>query len=156
MPTECSRNSVPRGRLIVAALLSWLISTVAAHAEQPMPLDQVVAEACQVNPLVRGARARWESARHQIIQKYTPADPQFTFNALDSWRGFLADSGTHNLNLTESLQFPGKALLQGRSARRTAEIAHLTYLGGTARCHGSGQGSVLSDSARHGAECAAR
>src|SRR5581483_7073968 len=45
----------------------------------------------------------------------------------DSWRGFLYGSGEHNLSLSESFQFPGKGLLQGRQAERTAEIARLTY-----------------------------
>src|SRR5208282_5235216 len=87
-----------------------------------------VVQARTVNPQVRGARYRWESAKHQIIQNYTPADPQFSFTNEDSWRGFLAGSGLHNETVTQSLQFPGKGLLQGRTAKRTADIARLTYM----------------------------
>jgi len=94
---------------------------------QMMSLDQAVVQAQTVNPQVRGARFRWESAKHQIIQNYTPADPQFGFSNQDSWRGFLSDSGLHNLTITQALQFPGKGVLQGRTAERTAEIAGLTY-----------------------------
>jgi outer membrane protein TolC len=92
-----------------------------------MSVDQAVAEARRVNPQVRAARFRWESAKHRIIQNYTPADPQFTFIDSDSWRGFLAGSGMHNITVTQALQFPGKGLLQGRNAERTAEIARLAY-----------------------------
>jgi len=86
-------------------------------------LQQATQQALASNPQVRAARYRWESAQHQIIQNYTPADPEFSFTDFDSWRGFLYGSGNHNLTLTQSFQFPGKGLLQGRSARRTAEIA---------------------------------
>lgn len=115
-----------RTLLTVATLtgILWLPSVVRA---QLMSLDQVVTEARRVNPQVRSARFRWESARHQIIQNYTPADPQFSFLDSDSWRGFLYGSGTHNVTATQALQFPGKGLLQGRTAERTAEIGRFTY-----------------------------
>ncbi len=107
-----------------------LISTGTARAAegQPLSADQAVNLALEVNPQVRGARYRWESAQHQIVQNYTPADPQFSYLNSDSWRGFLYGSGLHNLTVTGSLQFPGKGLLQGQMAKRTAEIARLTYL----------------------------
>src|SRR5689334_8121340 len=115
-----------RRLLTVAALtgLLWLPRVVFA---QFISIDQVVSETRRVNPQIRSARFRWESARHQIIQNYTPADPQFTFTDSDSWRGFLYGSGTHNVTATQALQFPGKGLLQGRKAERTAEIARLAY-----------------------------
>jgi outer membrane protein TolC len=93
-----------------------------------MSLEQAVVQVRTVNPQVRGARYRWEAAKHQIIQNYTPADPQFSFSNQDSWRGFLAGSGLHNMTVAQSLQFPGKGLLQGRTAERTSEIARLTYM----------------------------
>ncbi|HZP45206.1 MAG TPA: TolC family protein [Candidatus Binataceae bacterium] len=113
-------------RWVVTVMLGLLSLPAQAHA-QVLTLDQAVAEARRVNPQVRAARYRWDSARHQIIQNYTPADPQFSFTNFDSWRGFLYGSGEHNLSLSESFQFPGKGLLQGRQAERTAEIARLTY-----------------------------
>jgi cobalt-zinc-cadmium efflux system outer membrane protein len=112
--------------LSVAVVLGLMIVPALAFA-QMMSLDQAVVQAQTVNPQVRGARFRWESAKHQIIQNYTPADPQFGFSNQDSWRGFLSDSGLHNLTITQALQFPGKGVLQGRTAERTAEIAGLTY-----------------------------
>jgi cobalt-zinc-cadmium efflux system outer membrane protein len=92
-----------------------------------MTLDQAVREAMIVNPQVRATRHRWEAARHQIVQNYTPADPQFSYLNGDSWRGLLYGSALHNLTVTQSLQFPGKGLLQGRMARRTADIGRLAY-----------------------------
>ena len=113
--------------LLAIATLTGMLCLPPAVWAQLMSLDRVVTEARRVNPQVRSARFRWESARHQIIQNYTPADPQFTFLDSDSWRGFLYGSGTHNVTATQALQFPGKGLLQGRAAERTARIARLTY-----------------------------
>lgn len=115
------------------ALAAALIFAVAAfgnpaRAASALSLHQVVEIAVEVNPMVRASRFRWESAQHQIIQNYTPADPQFAFGELDSWRGFLSGSGMHNVTVTQSAQFPGKGLLQGRNAARTAEIARLTQM----------------------------
>ena len=116
-----------RSLLLTAALIGLVCVPTLASAEI-MSLEQAVAEVRGVNPQVRGARFRWESAKHQIIQNYTPSDPQFSFTDSDSWRGFLAGSGTHNVTVMQSLQFPGRGLLQGRTAKRTADIARLTYM----------------------------
>ena len=114
--------------LLPIAVVLGLTFVPAFAFAQIMSLEQAVVQVRTVNPQVRGARYRWESAKHQIIQNYTPADPQFLFSNQDSWRGFLAGSGLHNMTVTQSLQFPGKGLLQGRDAERTAEIARLTYM----------------------------
>ncbi|HLW71735.1 MAG TPA: TolC family protein [Candidatus Binataceae bacterium] len=128
MPHEAARMkraSLWRASLLaIVAVAAVLPCTALAQA---MALAQVVAEVQRVNPQVRGARFRWESAQHQIIQNYTPVDPQFAFSNLDSWRG-VNDAGEQSMLFTQALQFPGKGLLQGRNARRTAGIAHLTYL----------------------------
>ncbi len=113
--------------LLSVAVALGLMSAPALARAQAMSLDQAVVQVQTVNPQVRGARFRWESAKHQILQNYTPADPQFGFSNQDSWRGFLSDSGLHNFTVTQALQFPGKGVLQGRTAERTAEIAGLTY-----------------------------
>ncbi len=96
---------------------------------QVMSLRQVVEQVQTVNPQVRGSLYRWESAKHQIIQNYTPVDPQFSYTNSDSPRTFLGgNSGLDNITVTQAFQFPGKALLQGTQAKRNAEIARLTYL----------------------------
>ena len=114
--------------LVFGVALLGLLCIPAVASTQVMSLERAVDQARTVNPQVRGARYRWESAKHQIIQNFTPADPQFSFSNQDSWRGFLSDSGLHNLNVSQALQFPGKGVLQGRIAERTAEIARLTYM----------------------------
>ncbi|HJU11553.1 MAG TPA: TolC family protein [Candidatus Binataceae bacterium] len=113
--------------LLALAGLTGLLCLPWPVSAQIMSIDQVVGVVRAVNPQVRAARLRWGSARHQVIQNYTPADPQFSFLNSDSWRGFLAGSGTHNVTVSQSLQFPGKGLLQARAATRAAKIAGLAY-----------------------------
>ena len=120
---------MPSYRTITTAFLTiWLISTatVWAAGEQPLMIEQLVEVALEVNPQVRAAKARWNSALHAIKQNYVPADPIYSFSNVDSPRG-IGDAGLQSLNVTQALQFPGKALLQGDVAKRTAEIARLTY-----------------------------
>jgi outer membrane protein TolC len=114
--------------LLAAALLTGGTSASLASSDPPLALSGLVAAVIEVNPQIRGARFRWESAQHQIIQNYTPVDPQYSYENEDSWRGFLYGSGLHNQTISQSLQFPGKGLLQGKTAQRSAEIARLTYL----------------------------
>jgi outer membrane protein TolC len=93
--------------------------------EQPLTVDQLVRMAMEVNPQVRATRERWNTAQHQILQNYVPADPVYTFTNFGSSRNFNA--ATRDFNLTENFQFPGEAFLQADQAKRTAEIARLTY-----------------------------
>ena len=97
-----------------------------AAGEQPLTVEQLVDIALEINPQVRAAKARWDSATHAIDQNYVPADPIYTFSNVDSSHG-VGDAALHSQNVTEALQFPGKALLQAEVARRAAEIARLTY-----------------------------
>src|ERR1700737_4755651 len=121
-------NEVFRKAVIVGIAMMLAVWPARARADTPLSLEAVVRAVLSVNPQVRGARFRWDAAEHQIIQAYTPADPEFSFSNQDSWRGFLYGSGLHNLTLTQELQFPGKALIQGGTAKRNAAIARLTYL----------------------------
>jgi outer membrane protein TolC len=91
----------------------------------PITVEQLVQAVLQVNPQVRAARARWNSAIHQIKQNYVPADPTFNYSNLESSKDFNAAAHAHAWS--DNFQFPGKALLQGDQAKRTAEIARLTY-----------------------------
>ena len=121
------------GRFFILTILlvmgSILVPTRAkGGGVEVMTLQQAVTLAQTRNPLVRAAHFRWNSAEHQIIQNYTPVDPQFSYTNFDSWRGFLYGAGYHNITASQALQFPGKGLLQGRNAQRTAQIAGLTYL----------------------------
>jgi outer membrane protein TolC len=113
--------------MTLAFLTVWLasIGTVWAAEEQPLTVEQLVEVAIEVNPQVRAAKEQWDAAQHQILQNYAPADPTFTYGNLDSSKDFNAAVHTHSFS--ESFQFPGKALLQADEAKRTAEIAGLTY-----------------------------
>lgn len=120
---------MPLYRAITLALLTiWLASTGIALAagEQPLTVEQLVEIAVEVNPQVRAGKARWNSALHAIKQNYVPADPIYTFSNVDSSHG-IGNAALHSQNVTEALQFPGKALLQADVAKRTAEIARLIY-----------------------------
>ena len=142
MKAETNKHSMPvlqvrsqrrvNVRAALAVCCAIAFSTMLAAAQtvraEVLALSQAVAVAQTRNPQVRAARYRWDSARHQIIQNYTPADPIFSFTDFDSWRGFLYGSGNHNITVAQNLQFPGKGILQGRNARRNAEIAGLVYL----------------------------
>jgi len=90
-----------------------------------LTVEQLVQAVLRVNPQVRAARARWNSATHQIKQNYVPADPTFTYSNLESSRHFNAAAHAHAWS--DNFQFPGKGLLQADQARRTAEIARISY-----------------------------
>src|SRR5580700_5355715 len=115
-------------RAMISAFLtvcSIPIGTVWAAAEQPLTVEQLVEVAIEVNPQVRAMKEQWDAAQHQILQNYAPADPTFTYANLESSKDFNAAVHTHSFS--EGFQFPGKALLQADEAKRTAEIAGLTY-----------------------------
>lgn len=113
--------------IIVAFLAVWLPWTgkVRAAGEPPLTVEELVEVAIEVNPQIRAAKEQWDAAEHQILQNYAPADPTFTYGNLDSSKDFNA--AVHAHSFSESFQFPGKALLQADEAKRTAEIASLTY-----------------------------
>src|SRR6266404_717515 len=116
--------------IMVAALATLLPRTAQAasgsrSASQALDVTQLVQVALEVNPQVRAARARWESAEHSIKQAYAPNDPQVSYTNGDSAGDGFSRSSFHTLLISEAFQFPGKALLQGTEARRSAEIARL-------------------------------
>jgi outer membrane protein, heavy metal efflux system len=95
-------------------------------AGQPMTESQLVEMAIAANPQIKAARARWDSAKHQISQTVAPNDPVFTYINSDSPKNPLGRASLHSFNFTESFQFPGKAFQQRNQAVRNAEIAQLT------------------------------
>ena len=115
-------------RVLLLALLAVCFtstSTTAAAAPQSLTAADLVEIAVEVNPQVRATKEQWEAAQHQILQNYAPADPIVTYGNIQSSKDFNA--ATHALGVSENFQFPGEALLQADNAKRTAEIAHLTY-----------------------------
>src|SRR6516165_4608154 len=111
----------------VCAAIILLMTACAARADQPLTLDQLIRAALEVNPTVKAARERWYSANHQIKQNYVPVDPLFGYSNIDSPNFPLYESSLHKIVASQSLQCPGKGLLQGDQAKRSAEIARLTY-----------------------------
>jgi cobalt-zinc-cadmium efflux system outer membrane protein len=96
-------------------------------AESGLNVPQLVELAIESNPQIHSMRAQWEAANHQILQNYAPADPIFTFSNIDASHGLFDHAATHSHSLTESFQFPGKAVLQADQAKRTANIARFAY-----------------------------
>jgi cobalt-zinc-cadmium efflux system outer membrane protein len=118
--------------MAVAALVILLQRTAQAASgsrsgSQALDVTQLVQVALEVNPQVRAARARWESAEHSIKQAYAPNDPQVSYTNGDSAGDGFSRSSFHTLLVSEAFQFPGKALLQGSQMKRSADIARLIY-----------------------------
>ncbi len=112
----------------VVAVLTLIGSLVANRAAAaPMEVAQVVEMAVQLSPQVRAAKARWESAQHSILQHYAPEDPIVAFSSLDSPTNGFTSASERSFEASASFQFPGKAFLQADIAKRSAEIARLSY-----------------------------
>ena len=110
-----------------AALLAAMSHTNSLAAEPVLNAAQLVEVAVEVNPQIKSARARWAAAVHSIRQNYAPADPTFSFQNIDSPTNGFSEASLHSLQLSQALQFPGKALLQADQAGQGAEVARLTY-----------------------------
>jgi outer membrane protein, heavy metal efflux system len=115
-------------RTLLLTLLAACFPSIcgnAATVPQLLTAADLVEIAVEVNPQVRAAREQWGAAQHQILQNYAPADPVFTYGNIQSSEHFNA--ATRALSVSDSVQFPGEALLQADNANRTAQIARLTY-----------------------------
>ncbi len=110
--------------VMTVAALSFT-ALLPAGAQAGLNANQLVEIAIEMNPQLKAVKAQWDVAEHQILQNYAPADPTFNYGQLDSDRGFDAAQHSHAINF--NFNFPGEALLQVQQARRTAEIARLTY-----------------------------
>jgi cobalt-zinc-cadmium efflux system outer membrane protein len=134
MRVQASKAAVAAAMAVAAALLMTLLPEMVHAASggrsvsQALDVTQLVQVALEVNPQVRAARARWESAEHSTKQAYAPNDPQVSYTNGDSSGNGFSRASFDTLLISEAFQFPGKALLQATQARRSAEIARLTYL----------------------------
>jgi outer membrane protein, heavy metal efflux system len=124
---RASKAAVAAGVTAAVAILLLGSANAVASGGQALDVTELVQVAIEVNPQVRAARARWESAEHSIKQAYAPNDPQVAYTNGDSAGDGFSRASFHTMLVSESFQFPGKALLQGTQARRSAEIARLTY-----------------------------
>jgi outer membrane protein, heavy metal efflux system len=127
MPIQHNRAAVAAVMAVAAIVVLLPRTAPTASASQALDVTQLVQVALEVNPQVRAARERWESAEHSIKQAYAPNDPQVSYTNGDSAGNGFSRSSYHTLLIGEAFQFPGKALLQGSQARRSAEIARLMY-----------------------------
>jgi cobalt-zinc-cadmium efflux system outer membrane protein len=115
---------------ILAAILTiaaLAMPATQASADSALTLAQIVDAALEANPQVRAARARWSVAIHSIKQSYAPNDPIFNYFNTDSPTNGFDHAASHTINVTDSFQFPGKALYQADIARRNADVARLMY-----------------------------
>src|ERR1700688_1377797 len=94
-------------------------------ADAPLTVSQLVEIAIEANPQVRSARYRYDAAAHSVKQTVAPNDPVFTYTNSDSVKSPVGRAALREFNVSESFQFPGKALHQRDQAVRSAEIAHL-------------------------------
>jgi outer membrane protein TolC len=94
---------------------------------QPLTVDRVIELALEANSSVRSAEARWHAAEHQILPNYVPADPTITYGNVGSPTNGITRPADLSVSVSQPLQFPGKGYLQGKTAKRAAEIARLTY-----------------------------
>jgi outer membrane protein TolC len=94
---------------------------------QPLTVEQVVELALEANLRVRSAEARWHATEHQVLPNYVPADPTVTYGNIDSPTNGFTRPADLSVSVSQPLQFPGKGYLQGKTAKRAAEIARLTY-----------------------------
>jgi outer membrane protein, heavy metal efflux system len=113
--------------LLAAMTIASILTANVRAAETGLDAAQLVEVAVEVNPQVKSARARWAAAVHSIKQNYAPADPIFGYQNIDSPTNGLNEASEHSIQLSQALQFPGKALLQADQSRRAAEVARLTY-----------------------------
>jgi len=131
--SQTASKPMPQSASAVTQPVMPLEIATSGHARQPawtsydkpLTVAQLVRVAIEVNPQVKAAKQQWEASQHQILQNYAPADPVFTYGHLGSDHDFNAAEHSHAISMT--FQFPGEALLQAEEARRTADIARLTY-----------------------------
>lgn len=112
---------------VVTAAVVSVLGTARLSEGSGLTVEQVVDLALQANSQVRTAEARWLAAQHQVLPNYVPADPTITYANIGSSTNGFSRPSDQSINVSQSLQFPGKGYLQGQNARRTAEIARLTY-----------------------------
>lgn len=117
-----------RGFVGIAMILIALGSSSRAQAtETAFTIDQLVALAYRNNPNVKASRERWMAAQHSIKQAYAPNDPVFTYGNIDNPNNPFGKGTLQSYNVSDSFQFPGKALLQTDQAKRNTQIARLAY-----------------------------
>lgn len=113
----------------IALLLALTTTAFAAShvraGEAQLSEQQLVEIAIEANPQVKTARYNWDVALHSIEQTVAPNDPTFTYTNTDSVSNPFGRPALGSFDVSESFQFPGKALHQRDQAIDAADIAHL-------------------------------
>ena len=144
MRIQTSKAAVAAIMAATALMTVLPVTSRAMSDSQPLDVTQLVQVALEVNPQVRAARARWESAEHSTKQAYAPNDPQLSFTNGDSAGNGFNRTSYHTLLVSEAFQFPGKALLQGDQARRSARDRAVDIPGRDSRHPRLGRDGLLS------------
>ncbi|MGC1398079.1 TolC family protein, partial [Candidatus Binatus sp.] len=113
------------GALMLAIATLGFVASQARAADALLSESQLVEIAIEANPQVKTARYNWDAALHSIKQTVAPNDPILGYANTDSVSNPFGRPDLRTFSLTESFQFPGKALYQRDQAVRSAEIAHL-------------------------------
>lgn len=117
-----------RAAMTLAVAIAAFSPASLRAADAPLTVSQLVEIAIEANPQVRSARYRWDAAVHSIKQTVAPNDPTFTYTNSDSVKSPVGRAALREFNVSESFQFPGKALHQRDQAVRSAEIARLVLM----------------------------
>ena len=113
------------GALMLAIATLGFVASQARAADALLSESQLVEIAIEANPQVKTASYNWDAALHSIKQTVAPNDPILGYANTDSVSNPFGRPDLRTFSLTESFQFPGKALYQRDQAVRSAEIAHL-------------------------------
>ena len=119
---------------IVAAAVFVSASAVCVQAqEQPLKLDELVAQALHANPEILAAQKRYEAAQQRPTQESTLPDPTLSlgYQSVGSpypvagfGREQLANAG---VTVSQEFPFPGKLSLRGGMAAKEAEADFQQY-----------------------------
>jgi outer membrane protein, heavy metal efflux system len=109
--------------LVLGALLAEAHPAV-GEVPSGISLTNVVEEARQHNPEIKGARARAQAAAYLPRQAAAYDDPVFSYEAWNTPESFdIARADNNILKLSQRVPFPGKKGLAGTMAERDADVA---------------------------------
>lgn len=101
----------------------------AHHATKATPLSELLSEAQQNNPQIRGAQQGTQAAREVPAQVSALPDPMFQLQQVNvgsprPFAGYTNSSFAYvGLGASQDIPYPGKLRLKGDIARRDADIA---------------------------------
>ncbi len=100
---------------------------LAAEETEPMTVDAFVARVIERNPSLAAARAAWTAADRSVEATGVNEDPMlmYAIAPLAAAQGDL--SGVHQVELSQSLRWPGKNGLERRMADAEAGMARQRY-----------------------------